>query len=228
MSTPPIWLVQAIPTLLADLPDWFTRFAPPEDVTRRSAVLMLLGERPGTRDAEGGPVVEIVLTERSAGLRSHASQVSLPGGKLDPGEDAETAAVREGTEEVGLDPASVDVLGVFPDLYLTPSSNAVTPVLAWWREPHDLHIASPVEVAAIERVAVRDLADPANRFTVRVGDEYEGVGFDVHGLFVWGFTAHLLAILLDAGRQTQDWDEGVVRGLPWKHLAPFVQRRRQS
>lgn len=223
MSRPPTWVEQIVPSILDDLPEWFTRFAPPDDPGRSSAVLMLLGPRSGSDPDD--PVVEVVLTERSAELRSHASQVSFPGGQVDPGEDAPTAAIREAQEEVGLDPASVDVVGTLPPLYLTPSRNSVTPVLAWWREPHELHVASPVEVASIERVAVADLVDPANRFTVRVGDEYEGFGFGVHDLYVWGFTAHLLDMLLTAGRQTRDWDAEVVRPLPWKYLRPFVERR---
>lgn len=224
MSAPPAWLEGVISTLQGDLPDWFRQFAPPPGVERESAVLMLFGERPGSDGDE--PTIEVVLTERGSALSSHAGQVSFPGGRLDPGEDASTAALREAQEEVGLDPGTVEVIGVLPPLYLSPSRNSVYPVIAWWHEPHDLHIASPFEVASIERVAVADIVDPASRFTVRVGDEYEGYGFDVHGLFVWGFTAHLLAIFLDAAGQTVPWDEEHVRSLPWKYLKPFVERRR--
>lgn len=224
MSAPPAWLEGVISALHGDLPDWFRQFAPPPGVERESAVLMLFGERPGSDGDE--PTIEVVLTERGSALSSHAGQVSFPGGRLDPGEDAPTAALREAQEEVGLDPGTVEVIGVLPPLYLSPSRNSVYPVIAWWHEPHDLHIASPFEVASIERVAVADIVDPASRFTVRVGDEYEGYGFDVHGLFVWGFTAHLLAIFLDAAGQTVPWDEEHVRSLPWKYLKPFVERRR--
>ena len=226
MSAPPAWLEGVISTLQGDLPDWFRQFAPPPGVERESAVLMLFGERPGSDGDE--PTIEVVLTERGSALSSHAGQVSFPGGRLDPGEDASTAALREAQEEVGLDPGTVEVIGVLPPLYLSPSRNSVYPVIAWWCEPHDLHIASPFEVASIERVAVADIVDPASRFTVRVGDEYEGYGFDVHGLFVWGFTAHLLAIFLDAAGQTVPWDEEHVRSLPWKYLKPFVERRRDE
>ena len=226
MSAPPAWLEGVISTLQGDLPDWFRQFAPPPGVERESAVLMLFGERPGSDGDE--PTIEVVLTERGSALSSHAGQVSFPGGRLDPGEDASTAALREAREEVGLDPGTVEVIGVLPPLYLSPSRNSVYPVIAWWHEPHDLHIASPFEVASIERVAVADIVDPASRFTVRVGDEYEGYGFDVHGLFVWGFTAHLLAIFLDAAGQTVPWDEEHVRSLPWKYLKPFVERRRDE
>ena len=132
---PPEWLRQSVEALHADLPEWFTRFAPPNDPPRRSAVLVLFG--PG----EDGP--DVVLTERSETLRSHASQVSFPGGRLDPGEGPEDAALRETWEEVGIDPADVEVVGSFPDLWLGPSSNAVTPVLGWVRERHPLRPPDP-------------------------------------------------------------------------------------
>ena len=220
MTRPPVWLGQVIPSLLADLPDWFTRFAPPEDCRRHSAVLMLLGP-----SADEPGEVDIVLTERSHTLRSHAAQVSFPGGKLEPGEDAVAAALRETWEEVGVETETVEVIGTWPPLYLTPSSNAVTPVLAWWSAPHAIGVVDPGEVAAVARVPVRDLADPANRFTVTAPRGYRGPGFEVCDLFVWGFTAGLLDVLLTASGQDQAWDEGVTRSLPMRHLRPFLDAR---
>ena len=109
--------------------EWFSSFAPPAGHERRSAVLMLFGP-----DPRGGE--DVVLTERAHTLRSHPGQVSFPGGKVDPGDDGSVgAALREAEEEVGLDPAGVQVLATFPELFLTPSQNAVTPVLAWWPRP---------------------------------------------------------------------------------------------
>lgn len=221
MTGPPQWVEQVIPSLLADLPDWFTRFAPPADTRRRSAVLMLLGPA-----EDGSNDVDIVLTERSHTLRNHAAQVSFPGGKLDQGEDEVTAALREAWEEVGIEPSTVDVVGTWPPLYLTPSSNAVTPVLGWWREPHAIGVVDPGEVAAVARVPLRELTDPANRFTVTAPRGYKGPGFDVADLFVWGFTAGLLDVLLTASGQGRDWDEGVTRRLPLRHLRPFLDPRR--
>ena len=96
---------------------------------RRSAVLMLFGP-----DPRGGE--DVVLTERAHTLRSHPGQVSFPGGRVDPDDDGSVAAaLREAEEEVGLDPAGVEVLATFPDVFLTPSQHAVTPVLAWWPSP---------------------------------------------------------------------------------------------
>src|SRR5690606_11902967 len=149
----------------------------------------------------------VVLTERSETLRSHASQVSFPGGKLDPGETAEQAALRETWEEVGLDPSEVEVIGSFPDLWLGPSSNAVTPVLGWGREPQPLRVIDRGEVGRVEWVPVPQLVEPASRFTVKGPSGYVGPGFDVADLFVWGFTAQLLAVLIEAAGIDVPWDE---------------------
>lgn len=213
---PPSWLLEAEGALRADLPGWFTQFAPPSDPPRRSAVLMLVA--PGERGHD------IVLTERSGSLRSHASQVSFPGGKLDPGETPVDAALRETWEEVGVEPVGVDVIGSFPDLWLGPSQNAVTPVLGWWRDPGPLRVVDPGEVARVERIPVDDLVDPANRFMVKGPSGYVGPGFEVADLFVWGFTAQLLTVLLDAAGLTQPWDEGVRRRLPWRFVRQYVMR----
>lgn len=216
-TDPPEWLLQAEDSLRGDLPEWFTSFAPPADPERRSAVLMLFG--PGT----DGPVV--VLTERSEMLRSHASQVSFPGGKLDPGETTVQAALRETWEEVGVDPASVEVLGSFPDLWLTPSRNAVTPVLGWCRDLGPLRVVDRGEVARVETVRVADLVDPARRFSVKGPSGYTGPGFEVADLFVWGFTAQLLDVLLDAAGVAVPWDESVRRRLPWRFVRQYLTGR---
>lgn len=223
---PPEWLLRAEDNLRGDLPEWFTRFAPPVDPARRSAVLILVGPDPrGTRggDPAQGAGHDIVLTERSGHLRSHAGQVSFPGGGLEPGESAVDAALRETWEEVGIEPDEVDVVGSFPDLWLSPSRNAVTPVLGWWPASAGLDLVNPGEVARVERVPVVDLLDPANRFTVKAPSGYVGPGFDVADLFVWGFTAQLLTVLFDAAELTVPWDEAVRRRLPWRFVRPYLK-----
>lgn len=214
---PPEWLRRVESTLRSDPPEWFTTFEPPAEPPRRSAVLMLFGV------GEGGPVV--VLTERSETLRSHASQVSFPGGKLDPGETAVEAALRETWEEVGVDPSTVEVLGSFPDLWLGPSENAVTPVIGWCRDLTALRVVDRGEVARVETVPVAALVDPERRFTVKGPSGYVGPGFEVAGLFVWGFTAQLLTVLLDIGGVARPWDETIRRRLPWRFVRQYLTRR---
>ncbi|WP_040156139.1 NUDIX hydrolase [Mobilicoccus massiliensis] len=207
MDTPPEWLGRVRPALDAEIPDWFAEFVPPPRPARRSAVLMTF--------AEGDHGSDVILTERASTLRSHAAQVAFPGGHVDPVDDGPVgAAIREAEEEVGLDPASVQVIDELPPLYMHPSQNAVTPVLAWWREPHPIGVVDEAEVARVVRADVDHLLDPANRFTVRL-DSFSGPGFEVDGLFVWGFTAMLLSHVFDLGGLTRPWNEH--RELPLPH-----------
>ena len=80
---------------------------------RPAAVLVLLFARDG--------VPHVLLTVRGAGLPHHADQVSLPGGRLEPGETPEAAALREATEEIGLDPADVGIAGPLTPVHIPVS-----------------------------------------------------------------------------------------------------------
>src|SRR4029077_3086221 len=98
--------------------------------------------------APHGP--DVLRIQRSAHLRSHAGQPAFPGGGVDPGDDGPVgAALREAAEETGLDTDGVDALAVLPDLWVPPSANVVTPVLAWWREPSEVSPADEYEVASV-------------------------------------------------------------------------------
>lgn len=208
MSTAPPWL-RALPTRVAEMDqDYFQQFAPPARAERCSAVLMLFGEHP-----DGG--IDVLLTERGSALRAHAGQVSFPGGRVDP-EDAGAidAALREAEEEVGVDPAGVEVIGALPPLYLSPSDNVVTPVVAWWHTPSEVSPISVIEVEKVVRVPLADLVDQRNRFLVDTPIGYVSPGFEVEGLFVWGFTAKLLDVVLDLAGLMSPWDESVRRDLP--------------
>ena len=211
-----------------DLPSWFeplltrassartedfTTMLPPAGGGRPSAVLVLLGESEPGADTPGGP--DLLVLQRAATMRNHAGQPAFPGGGTDPGDaDAAATALREAGEEVGLDPASTEVLALLPDLYIPVSSFVVTPVLAWWRRPHPVRPWQPDEVAHVARLPVSELVDPANRIRVRHPSGWIGPAFQVRGMLVWGFTAGVISTLLDMAGWSLAWQPGRLVELP--------------
>ncbi len=209
--TIPDWLIPIRDGALTISGEDLTRFLPPEDAdAREGAVLMLFGE------GEQGP--DLLLTERAHTMRSHPGQVSFPGGSVDDTDESPTAAaLREAVEEVGLDLAGIDVLATLPVLWLPPSNFAVTPVLAWWREPSPVRVVDPAEVHAVLRVPIAELLDPAHRITVTHPSGYSSPGFligDDKDLILWGFTAGVINKLFDYVGLTEPWDATITRELP--------------
>jgi 8-oxo-dGTP pyrophosphatase MutT (NUDIX family) len=210
----PAWWDPLLSRARAARTEDFTRLRTPAEGGRASAVLVLLGEqRPGEPD--------VLVLQRAATLRKHAGQPAFPGGAADP-EDADPAAtaLREAAEEVGLDPASVTVVAQLPELWIPVSDFVVTPVLAWWHRPHAVHPRQPAEVAHVARLPVAELVDPANRVRVRHPSGWVGPAFQVRGMLVWGFTAGVLAALLDMGGWTVPWSPERVVDLPPTGAAP--------
>jgi len=107
-------------------------------------------------DAEGRAC--FLLTRRSASLRAHGGQWALPGGRLDPGEDAVAAALRELHEELGLALGRESVLGLLDD-YPTRSGFRITPVVVWGGAGVQVD-PDPAEVAAAFRVPLEALEAP--------------------------------------------------------------------
>lgn len=97
----------------------------------------------------------LLLTRRASGLRSHAGQWALPGGRVDEGETAEQAALRELHEEVGLQPGPSAVLGRLDD-YATRSGYLITPVVVWLDAAREL-LLNPQEVHSVHRIPVSEL-----------------------------------------------------------------------
>jgi 8-oxo-dGTP pyrophosphatase MutT (NUDIX family) len=164
---------------------WKPGFAP--DQARLAAALLLLFP------AEGDPVV--LLTKRSSGLPNHASQVSLPGGAVDPGESIEDAALREAEEEVGLSPSAVTLLGRLTPLHIPVSGFVLHPVVGAAAVRPAMR-AEPGEVERVIEAPVAHLLDPARHHRVQraIGAyEFEMPYFDVEGEQVWGATAMVLA-----------------------------------
>lgn len=196
-----------------------SQFLPPKDGSaRHAAVLMLFGE------GDRGP--DVLLTERSHDMRSHAAQVSFPGGATDPDDrDPEHTALREAEEETGLDPDGVQVVGRLPDLYVPVGNYAVTPVLGWWPEPSEISVVDPAEVHSVHRVPISDLLDPANRYMLRHPSGFMGPAFVLDDLFVWGFTGGIIDRFFAFVGWEKPWDVERYTELP-EHMVERIWRGR--
>lgn len=157
------------------------------DAGREAAVLVAVTDRPNPG---------VLLTVRREHMRIHPGQVSFPGGRLDPGEDAFAAALREAEEEIGLPPGRVEIWGA-ADQYRTVTGFAVTPVLGL--VPADLPLAPHEhEVADWFEAPLSFLLDPANQ--QRMSAEFQGrtrhyYQIDWQDRRIWGATAAMLVNL---------------------------------
>ena len=161
-----------------------------QENARRAAVLVLL--------YPFEEMTALVLTQRHPDLKDHSGQIAFPGGSIDPGETPVEAALREGWEEVGIDPAAADVLGTLTDLYIPPSDFTVTPVVAAISE-RPVFRPQEEEVDVIIEVPLPALLDPAARtsavWTIRE-QEIEIPYFAFGEFEIWGATAMILAEFL--------------------------------
>jgi 8-oxo-dGTP pyrophosphatase MutT (NUDIX family) len=157
----------------------------PEDARLAAALLLLYPHEDG---------IAIPLTVRATGLTRHAGQISLPGGATDEGETLAEAALREASEEIGVDPSSVRVLGELTPVHVLVSGFTLHPVVGVTdRRPE--FTAAPGEVDEILEVSL-DLLRDASRIRrgtrVREGIAIEYPYFDLAGHQVWGATAMVL------------------------------------
>jgi 8-oxo-dGTP pyrophosphatase MutT (NUDIX family) len=139
---------------------------------------------------------QVILTQRPRGMRDHPGQVAFPGGKIDPGEDAVTAALREAEEELGLPRAAVRVIGT-SDVYHTGTGFIVTPVLGVVPPGLDLR-PDPVEVADWFEAPLNLLLDPASWTSNEVfwrGATRRYLELEWQGFRIWGVTAAIIANL---------------------------------
>ncbi len=135
--------------------------AAPPPVQRAAAVALAVCAEGSGADLAGLPApaewstrAALILTKRSLGLRNHAGQWSLPGGRIDAGETPEQAALRELSEEVHLLLDASSVLGRLDD-FVTRSGFAITPVVVWAGEAREL-VANPAEVHSIHRIPIAE------------------------------------------------------------------------
>lgn len=157
-----------------------------------AAVLVAVTDRP-----EPG----VILTVRREHLRTHAGQIAFPGGRIDPGEHAIAAALREAHEEILLDPAAAEVVGAI-DTYRTVTNYRVTPVLAVIPpdlplEPHEHEVADWFEAPL---AFVLDPANQQQRSAMFLGRERHYYEIDWNGRRIWGATA---AMIVNLSRRLQ-------------------------
>jgi len=140
----------------------FEHLSLPADGRKRAAVVVGVTQEGHGAGVEGLPhhsgwstAPALLLTRRASGLRSHAGQWALPGGRMDEGETPEQTALRELQEEVGLTPDPDAVLGRLDD-YTTRSGYLITPVVMWLDAAPDLQLNAQ-EVESVHRIPFSEL-----------------------------------------------------------------------
>ncbi len=150
------------------------------------SVLILLYEENG--------IIKFPLTKRQEYAGAHSGQISFPGGKAEPGEDAIQTALREAHEEIGVDLNHVQVLGVLSDFFVIPSNFLVAPVVAISHQK--VFTPDPYEVAKILSGNILDLVkdDAIKEKEILAAGKFTMMAphFEIEGEVVWGATAMML------------------------------------
>lgn len=161
----------------------FTHKLPP----RPGGVLILLYPE--------GDSIHFPLILRQEYLGAHSGQISLPGGKSEPGEDGVQAALREAEEEIGINRAKPNVLGTLTSFHVIPSNFIITPVVATL-DSAPLFRPDPYEVAKIFSGSLHDLVrdDAIREKEILAAGQYRmrAPHFEIAGEIVWGATAMML------------------------------------
>jgi len=163
--------------------------------TRPAAVLIPIFEEDG--------LARIILTKRPETMPSHKGEIAFPGGKLDPDldPDLQSAALREAQEEIGLDPAAVEIVGELDHMVTVAASFALAPFVGLLAE-RPVVVAHPREVDLVFDVAIAELLDDGvfreerwdvpPEMLVGVGPDRAIHFFELAGETVWGATAKIL------------------------------------
>jgi 8-oxo-dGTP pyrophosphatase MutT (NUDIX family) len=181
---------------------------------RDAAVLVLFS---GPRDGEAGTLpddADLLVTMRASTLRHHAGQAAFPGGAADPGDRSPVhTALREATEETGLQAGRLQPLATLDAMFIPPSGFQVVPVLAYSPDPGPVAVVDEAETALVARVPVRAFVNPANRISVyrdRATRRFAGPAFLLDEMLVWGFTGQVIAAMLDVAGWAQPWNDDAV------------------
>jgi 8-oxo-dGTP pyrophosphatase MutT (NUDIX family) len=142
----------------------------------------------------------LLFTERRADMRRHAGEISFPGGRRDPGDaDLSATALREASEEIGLDPAAVELGEALPATNTFVTGYRIHPYVGRIPHPRGLDLQpNPAEVETVLTFSLDVLRESyAIRRLIRRGVPIHTPTYEVEGQLIWGATARILADLLE-------------------------------
>ncbi|MDV3131805.1 CoA pyrophosphatase [Mycobacterium sp. 29Ha] len=185
---------------------------------RRDAAVLVLFSGPPDSQSGGLPDdAELLVTVRASTLRHHAGQAAFPGGAADPGDTGPVfTALREATEETGIDQARLQPLATLERMFIPPSGFHVVPVLAYSPDPGPVAVIDESETAVVARVPVRAFVNPENRIMVYRKENTRrsaGPAFLLNEMLVWGFTGQVVSAMLDVAGWARPWNTDDIREL---------------
>lgn len=184
---------------------------------KRDAAVLVLFSGP-EKAGQGLPHdADLLVTVRASTLRHHAGQAAFPGGATDPDDEGPVhTALREATEETGLDTTRLQPLATLQRMFIPPSGFHVVPVLAYSPDPGPVAVVDESETAIVARVPVRAFVNPENRLMVyrdANSRRWAGPAFLLNEMLVWGFTGQVISAILDVAGWAVPWNTDDVREL---------------
>jgi 8-oxo-dGTP pyrophosphatase MutT (NUDIX family) len=152
-----------------------------------------------------GAEPRLVLTKRSAHLPRHPGEISFPGGLIDPQEEPSAAALRESREELGLEPADIELLGALPPVHTHVSGILIVPFVGWMRKEPG-YAPNADEIEEVLEFPLDRLAQSGRQQEMEIdGTVFHTYVYDMDGWVIWGATARILWSFLELVRP---WSRG--------------------
>ena len=179
-----------------------------------AAVLALFCGQACSKKSDGLPTTpHLLLTQRAINLANHAGQISFPGGRLEPGESLQQAAIRETEEEIGIPESQIEIFGQLKSVYIPPSDFTVSPYVGVIRGIPKFKRCQQ-EVEQIIRAPLSQLMNPealtSGTVTRSNGETLKVPCYRVGSHQIWGATAIMVGELIERLRQARDTAVGSV------------------